>query len=179
MSLVCDRASQILEIRARRRASVHSTDKHEFLNRKNSTLAYLDSSGRGQLLRRARLSARLSRYTSSAVDALPHLSSSPFVFGGCRWGEPPCRPRSSGIALTPFYLAEFCFRAFTSTSTLRTSPVKTLTFWDDPCWADSGGTAMPGRPVAEEDRVPPTPPIPKNQVNILTLLRGVYRILSW
>ena len=46
-------------------------------------------------------------------------------------------------------------------------------------WADSGGTAMPGQPVAEEGRAPPTPPIPENQINILTSLWGVYQILSW
>jgi len=45
-------------------------------------------------------------------------------------------------------------------------------------WAEPGGTAMPGQPVAEVVQAPNTPPSSKNQFNILIPQCGMYQILS-
>ena len=45
-------------------------------------------------------------------------------------------------------------------------------------WADPGGTAIPGQPVAKAEQAPDTSPISKNQFNIVDPRWGSYQILS-
>ena len=45
-------------------------------------------------------------------------------------------------------------------------------------WADPGGTAIPGQPVAKAEQAPDTSPSSKNQFNIDVPQWGTYQILS-
>lgn len=45
-------------------------------------------------------------------------------------------------------------------------------------WADPGGTARPGQPVAKVEQAPDTSPKSKNQFNIVVPQWGTYQILS-
>ena len=45
-------------------------------------------------------------------------------------------------------------------------------------WADPGGTARPGQPVAKVEQAPDTSPHAKNQFNIVVPQWGTYQILS-
>ena len=45
-------------------------------------------------------------------------------------------------------------------------------------WANPGGTAIPGRPVARAEQAPDISPQSKNQFNIEVPLWGTYQILS-
>ena len=45
-------------------------------------------------------------------------------------------------------------------------------------WANPGGTAIPGRPVARAEQAPAISPKSKNQFNIEVPLWGTYQILS-
>lgn len=45
-------------------------------------------------------------------------------------------------------------------------------------WADPGGTAIPGQPVAKAEQAPDTSPSSKNQFNIVDPQWGSYQILS-
>ncbi len=45
-------------------------------------------------------------------------------------------------------------------------------------WADPGGTAIPGQPVATAEQAPNTSPSAKNQFNIVDPRWGSYQILS-
>ena len=45
-------------------------------------------------------------------------------------------------------------------------------------WADPGGTAIPGQPVAKAEQAPDTSPSSKNQFNIVDPRWGSYQILS-
>ena len=46
-------------------------------------------------------------------------------------------------------------------------------------WADPGGTAIPGQPVARVEQAPYTSPMSKNQFNIEVAQWATYQILSW
>ena len=45
-------------------------------------------------------------------------------------------------------------------------------------WADPGGTAIPGQPVAKSEQAPESSPRSKNQFNIEVPQWGTYQILS-
>ena len=45
-------------------------------------------------------------------------------------------------------------------------------------WADPGGTAIPGQPVARAEQAPDISPVSKNQFNIEVPQWGTYQILS-
>ena len=45
-------------------------------------------------------------------------------------------------------------------------------------WADPGGTAIPGQPVARAEQAPDISPSTKNQFNIEVPQWGTYQILS-
>jgi len=45
-------------------------------------------------------------------------------------------------------------------------------------WADPGGTAIPGQPVARAEQAPDFSPVFKNQFNIEALQWRTYQILS-
>ena len=52
-------------------------------------------------------------------------------------------------------------------------------FFPEGKWADPGGTAIPGQPVARAEQAPAFSPVLKNQFNIKVLQWRTYQILSW
>jgi len=53
-----------------------------------------------------------------------------------------------------------------------------LLFFPKGKWADPGGTAIPGQPVARAEQAPDFSPVLKNQFNIEVLQWRTYQILS-
>lgn len=58
----------------------------------------------------------------------------------------------------------------------REDAILFLVLW---LWADPGGTAIPGQPVARAEQAPDISPRSKNQFNIEAPQWGAYQILSW
>ena len=51
-------------------------------------------------------------------------------------------------------------------------------FFHEGRWADPGGTAIPGQPVAKAEQAPNSMPMSKNQFNIEVNQWSTYQILS-